>query len=43
MDARPRIADLTFHGVEAGGSWDLIYDEGGDTVRVGRLLPVHSG
>lgn len=42
MDAYPRRAGLTFHGVEAGRGWDLIYDEKvGDPVPISYLLSIH--
>jgi len=43
MNAGPGGVYLTFHGVETGRSWDLIYDESRATVPVGYLLSVHPG
>ena len=42
MDAWPR-RELTFHGIEAGRSWDLIYDQSRATIPIGYLLAVHPG
>ena len=43
MDACPRGVDLTFHGIEAGRSRDLVYDESGATIPISYLLPIHPG
>jgi len=43
MNAWPRRVCLTFHGVEAGHSWNLIYDESRVTISVCYLLFVHPG
>ena len=42
MDACPRGVDLTFHGIEARRSRDLVYDESG-AIPISYLLPVHPG
>ena len=42
MDAYPGRVELTFHGVEAWGGWDLVYDESRAAAPIGYLLSVHA-